>query len=211
MTWKENIYFYISVAAISFSLILVYFFYEKQFSLTDFLDVKTILTVLGTVFGAYFGARTAGKFAVESVEKQIKYQKDKDDLKEKRVYEKVVQEYCAHCEGLHSYLLSFILSFEKTKFSSPNEKINVLADAEKFVKPKVQTLKEIDPAGIYGTTYFKIQLMNIGASNLLEIMKNMLEHLDSSEVELYMTEGSFFMENLSKFEGYIYDARKTLE
>lgn len=76
MKWKDNIYFYISVFLLLFCFILIYFFYEQRFELNDFLDIKTILTVLGTIFGAYFGARTAGEFAIKSVEKQIQNDKD---------------------------------------------------------------------------------------------------------------------------------------
>lgn len=50
--------------------------YQIQFGFQEIIDLKTILTVLGTVFGAYFGAKTAGQYATRAVEKQIQYDRD---------------------------------------------------------------------------------------------------------------------------------------
>ena len=71
MRKRDNFYIYFSIFSLIFIYVLVYFFYEKKYSLSDFLDVKTIFQSLGTLFGAYFGARIAGKYAIQSAEKII--------------------------------------------------------------------------------------------------------------------------------------------
>ena len=76
MRWKDNFYFYLSVALLIFCFVLIFHFYDKKFDFAGFIDVKTILGVGGTVFGAYFGAKTAGKYATRSVEKQIQYDRN---------------------------------------------------------------------------------------------------------------------------------------
>lgn len=40
------------------------------------MNVKTILQVVGTIFGAYFGAKVAGQYAIRAVEKQIQHDRD---------------------------------------------------------------------------------------------------------------------------------------
>ena len=52
-------------------MMVIYYFYQNRFSFSGFLDIKTIITASGTLFGAYFGAKIAGKYAIESAEKQI--------------------------------------------------------------------------------------------------------------------------------------------
>ena len=82
MKWNRNIYFYISVGALFFCYIVIFHFYQMRFEVMEFIDVKTVLQVTGTIFGAYFGAKTAGKFAIQSVEKQILSQKISEKEKE---------------------------------------------------------------------------------------------------------------------------------
>ena len=76
MRWKDNIYFYISIATLTFIFVLVGFFYEKKFEMTDFLDAKTIVLALGTIIGAYLGASKAGEYSVKVMLKQQRLLKE---------------------------------------------------------------------------------------------------------------------------------------
>ncbi|MFP3326164.1 hypothetical protein R0K05_24235, partial [Planococcus sp. SIMBA_160] len=66
----EHSYFWASWTLVGCLIILVFYIYQENFDFRNIIDIKTVLTVLGTVYGAYFCAKIAGSYAVSSVEKQ---------------------------------------------------------------------------------------------------------------------------------------------
>lgn len=50
--------------------------YQEEFQLHEIVDTKTILTVLGTLGGAFLGAYFASRYSTDQVTRQLQYQKD---------------------------------------------------------------------------------------------------------------------------------------
>jgi hypothetical protein len=50
--------------------------YQEKYSFEDFLDVKTILLVLGTLGGAFMGAYFASKYSIDQTTRQMNHQRD---------------------------------------------------------------------------------------------------------------------------------------
>lgn len=80
---RNNFYFYFSIGATFFIFILVFSLYEMEYKLSNFLDTKTILQVMGTLGGAYYGAKIAGKYSVNVMQEQHRMQKVAEQKKEK--------------------------------------------------------------------------------------------------------------------------------
>jgi len=57
---------------------MVYYLYEKKYNLSNFLDTKTILQVLGTLGGAFYGAKIAGNHATNIAKLQMDQQTNKE-------------------------------------------------------------------------------------------------------------------------------------
>ena len=111
-----------------------------DYQLSNFIDVKTILTVLGTVFGAYFGAKTAGKFAIASVEKQIESNNNKEAEKSKKTIKIIMMEVYT----LRTYLEMFLES-KNEKGSELRKLYSLLEDLVKKRAVKLDnTMNKVD-------------------------------------------------------------------
>lgn len=201
---------------------LVFYLYSIRFNLVNddtiiknvfeyIVDLKTILTVLGTIFGAYFGAKVAGTYAVHSVEKQIDYQKSLELRKERRILLKVLAEYISSCEATKAYFQSISTTVEDIKSSIITYKDPyLLVEAMKFIKPRVDSLKEIDTSEIYGGTYFKVKYLGIQANHLIENIKQMANYIETNQRDLFLSEKILFDDTLLEFDSNILELREEL-
>ncbi|PID07136.1 hypothetical protein CSV65_00725 [Sporosarcina sp. P31] len=132
---RDNFYIYFSIFSLIFILILVYFFYEKRYCLSDFLDVKTIFQVIGTVFGAYFGAKVAGKYAIDSAEKIIFEEKNnRSELFKKTIIMddiEIYSELLSQANGIYvnkksKYEKFFIWGFKEVYSNYKTVELNII-------------------------------------------------------------------------------------
>lgn len=86
MKLRNDFYFQFSIGLLFFMFIGVFYLYETKYNFSNFLDTKTILQVFGTLGGAYYGAKIAGKYSVNVMLDQYRMQKI-DELQKVKIRE----------------------------------------------------------------------------------------------------------------------------
>ncbi|MEK5148785.1 hypothetical protein MKX53_17530 [Psychrobacillus sp. FSL K6-4615] len=162
--------------------------------MTNFMDIKTILTVLGTVFGAYFGAKTAGKFAIASVEKQIESNNAME--MEKRV--KTVRIIRSELYVFKTYLERFLkLKKEDTSLST------LFYLSQNVLKPRgiklENTLEKVDWMYIPEKEFMLMIITKELVDNILYDLNNInlktqLENKEETFLELWKTSERWYSE-----------------
>lgn len=75
MNKKNNFYFWFSIILLFCFLFLIFYMYQEEYEFHEIVDTKTILTVLGTLGGAFFGAYFASRYSSNLVTQQMNHQK----------------------------------------------------------------------------------------------------------------------------------------
>lgn len=143
--------------------------YQEEFKFYEIVDTKTILTVLGTLGGAFFGAYFASKYSTNQVTRQLQHQKDmqqeqrlENELKYSSTSLTILISSRDYLNGLKSNLESEV-TWEKLK--------DLLEDANYVLKREIEEIKSINPIGtlsfhIYGHVFPSLIMMEHAQENI---------------------------------------------
>lgn len=212
MKLRNDFYFWASWILLSCLILLVFYMYQEEFSLENFIDLKTILLVLGTVFGAYFGAKVAGQYAVSSVQKQIDFNKREEELKSKRVLQKKLTEVAVRALPLDEFLDNVLVLYEKLEQDSDiSKRSSILANIDTFLEKEVTVLKSIDLTEVYGKPYFVINAILIHLEFILDTVKSLDEHLATGYQSVYSQSKESLYDSISELKKSLDSLKDELE
>ena len=169
---KNDFYFWFSLILLFCLLFLVFYMYQENFEFQNILDIKTVLTVLGTVYGAYFGAKIAGSYAVASVEKQIDFHNNSDLEKERKVLNKKLVEMHVYGKSAEIYTKDI-----RKKLSLFEENMLVKKDPEiitisiKQLRKIVTSIEKVDLSEVYDRPHLIITSIRIHLENIIVVLE----------------------------------------
>lgn len=154
MSKKNDFYFWFSLILLFFLFFLIFYMYQEEFQFHKIIDTKTILTVLGTLGGAFLGAYFASRYSTNQVTRQLNYQKDMQQ--EQRLGNELKYSATSLASIINSrdYLsrleddLENDMTWEKLK--------ELLNDANYVLKTEIEELKSINPIGTLSFDIYRL-------------------------------------------------------
>ncbi|ANU28440.1 hypothetical protein [Planococcus versutus] len=208
MKLKNDFYFWSSWFLLICLLLLVFHMYQVRFSFQEIIDLKTILTVLGTVSGAYFGAKVAGKYAIESVERQIANTEKKEKKREHNNLLKSLVLYRATSLKLYTFLENLKDVVKKHEsfaggISAFEEDADSLRAIKKFITNELIQLERIDITEIPSEIFFKFTLILSNVKSLLNSVEEMIDAMDKYNPNIYLTYWEFYFSTIKELKQLI--------
>lgn len=170
--------------------------YQENYYFEDFLDVKTILLVLGTLGGAFLGAYFASKYSVDQTTRQMNHQRDliqEQNLNQSLKYSMTSLTILITCRD---FLTTVDKSLEK---QIELEKIIIyLKYVKEILKDPVHELNSMNIISVLRYEMYTCVYKGYNAIHLtLDQIDLLLEHL-SSENEINLKSSCSFLQTQVK-------------
>ncbi|MFP3321859.1 hypothetical protein R0K05_02080 [Planococcus sp. SIMBA_160] len=208
----SNFYFWASWTLLGCLIILVFYIYQENFEFRNIIDIKTVLTVLGTVYGAYFGAKIAGSYAVASVEKQIDFHNNSDLEKERKVLNKKLVEM--HVYGKSAEIYTNDIS---KKLSLFEERMLVEKDPEfltmliKQLRKIVTSIENVDLSEVYDRPHLIITSIRIHLENIIVVLEVLEGYVLKGYGDLYTRDKEDLFSMVESFQITLNELQKEMD
>lgn len=183
MKLRDNFYFWASWFLLSAFLLIIYYLYQIEFSLENFLDIKTILLVLGTLGGAFLGAYFAGKYSTDQVTRQLKHQTSLIEKEKLEVSLKYTGIAIVYLNSVHTILNDTLSVMHLTDGSSEvKDEINFLLPQIRKCLEEIKILNLINVLRheIYFPIHRCIYTTDHIIDVLLGVLRNKNQYIDTS-------------------------------